>query len=51
MDNLDFEDLDTYLNSESFKKLYNSVSYQPTGKSWAGNNLDYTGMTIEDFGR
>lgn len=47
----DFMDLDTYLNSAEFKKLYNEVEYIPTGKSWAGNYSDYTGMTIEDFGR
>lgn len=44
-------DLDIYLNSEEFIKDYNSAIYQPTGKSWAGNNLDYSGMVIEDFGR
>ena len=44
-------DLDIYLNSEEFKADYNKAVYQPTGKSWAGNNLDYSGMTIEDFGR
>lgn len=44
-------DLDIYLNSEEFIKDYNKADYQPTGKSWAGNNLDYSGMTIEDFGR
>lgn len=47
----DFEDLSTYLNSEEFKKLYDNTTYQPTGKSWAGNNVDYSGMTLEDFGR
>lgn len=47
----DFEDLDTYLTSEKFNKLYNKAVYQPTGKSWAGNYIDHTGMTIEDFGR
>lgn len=54
MDNLyfgDFEDLDTYLNSDGFKKAYNNAVYTPTGKSWAGNRLDYSGMVIEDFGR
>ena len=54
MDNLDFEDfkdLDEVMASKEFKQLYDNVSYQPTGKSWAGNNLDYSGMTIEDFGR
>ena len=44
-------DLDIYLNSEEFKTAYNKAVYQPTGKSWSGNNLDYSGMTIEDFGR
>ena len=44
-------DLDTYLNSEEFKTAYNKAVYQPTGKSWSGNRLDYSGMTIEDFGR
>ena len=44
-------DLDTYLNSDEFIKDYNNAVYQPTGKSWAGNRLDYSGMTIEDFGR
>ena len=44
-------DLDIYLNSEEFVKDYNKAVYQPTGKSWAGNRLDYSGMTIEDFGR
>lgn len=47
----DFEDLDTVLDSEEFNKMYNEVTYQPSGKSWAGNIYDYSGMTIEDFGR
>lgn len=44
----DFEDLDTCLNSEEFKRVYNNATYQPTGKSWAGNRNDYSSMTIED---
>ena len=47
----DFEDLDTYLNSDEFNKAYNKSLYQPSGKSWAGRYDDYAGMTIEDFGR
>lgn len=47
----DFEDLDTYLNSDEFKHVYDNLVYKPTGKSWAGNYTDYSGMTIEDFGR
>jgi len=47
----DFEDLDSYLNSAEFNKAYNEATYNPTGKSWAGKTLDYSGMTIEDFGR
>lgn len=47
----DFEDLDTYLNSDEFINEYNKLNYQPTGKSWAGLSNDYSGMTIEDFGR
>ena len=47
----DFEDLDSYLNSAEFDKDYNAAIYNPAGKSWAGKNLDYSGMTIEDFGR
>jgi len=52
--NIDFEDfeyLDNYLNSVEFNKDYNEAIYNPTGKSWAGKTLDYSGMTIEDFGR
>lgn len=45
----DFEDLDIILNSEEFKREYNSVEYHPTGKSWSGNYNDYSGMTIEDI--
>jgi len=45
----DFEDLDTYLNSEEFSKAYDEAVYKPTGKSWAGNNPDWSGMTIEDI--
>lgn len=47
----DFNDLDTYLNSDEFKQAYNNAVYQPTGKSWAGNNVDFSGMTLEDLGR
>lgn len=47
----DFEDLNVYLNSPEFKRAYDNAIYQPTGKSWAGNCLDYSGMTIEDLGR
>lgn len=45
----DFEDLDTYLNSDEFIKEYNKLNYHPTGKSWSGNHNDYSGMTIEDI--
>lgn len=47
----DFNDLDTYLNSDEFNKAYDKAVYQPAGKSWAGNYVDYSGMTLEDFGR
>lgn len=47
----DFEDLDKYLNSAEFDKDYNEATYNPTGKSWSDRTLDYSGMTIEDFGR
>ena len=47
----DFVDLDTYLSSEEFKEFYNNLDWQPTGKSWSGKHNDYSGMTIEDFGR
>lgn len=48
---MEYTDLDAYLNSEEFKTAYDSAIYQPTGKSWAGDYVDYSGMTIEDFGR
>ena len=51
MDLEDFKDLDTYLHSEEFSEAYNNAIYQPTGKSWSGKYIDYSGMTIEDFGR
>jgi len=47
----DFEDLDIYLSSVEFNRAYNETIYNPTGKSWTGKTLDYSGMTIEDFGR
>lgn len=45
----DFEDLDTYLNSDEFINEYNELNYQHTGKSWAGKRNDHSGMTIEDI--